>query len=256
MKRIAALLLSLCLLALCGCSRKPQAAILCINEAEAASQAMCEQHPSLIYTVAGSDRAAIQQLDSDAGQFALVTRRGMEDALAGTNGYIEKTTAKRVCDVVLSAFYILSTDGEVNDWSKSTRVVIVGDKDGFGDQLAQQVLSCALYGTVRYMDTNEALTALREKKADAVMGMMYISDPAFEKAMKKIKGVTLEMLPAGLVSVKLPDDSMVEYTLAIGQSSMSTYAVMGTLACAPSMSEDEISEAYKAAEQAGIVETN
>lgn len=256
MKRIAALLLSLCLLALCGCSRKPQAAILCISEAQAASQAMCEQHPSLVYTLAGSDRAAIQQLDSDAGQFALVTRGGMDDALAAGEGYIEKTTAKRVCDVVLSAFYILSTDGQVSDWSKSTRVVIVGDKDGFGDRMAQQVLSCALYGTVRYMSTDEALSALREKKADAVMGMMYISDPAFEKALKKIKGVTLEMLPAGLVSVKLPDDSMVEYTLTIGQSSMSTYALMGTLACAASVSEEEISAAHKAAEQAGIIAIN
>ena len=160
-KRIAALLLLVCLLALTGCAGRTQTAILCVKKGVVAAQALCESDQTLSYALAEDDAAALQQLESGQCDFALVTAQGWQQAKDA--GY---DAAERLNDVTLAQFVILSRAGGTAQWGRNTRVVIVGAAEADGDVLARQVLTCALYGTVRNTDWESALSSLRGKRAD------------------------------------------------------------------------------------------
>ncbi len=248
MKRIVALLLLLCLCALSGCGGETRAAILCMKEAEPAARAMCTEARALSYAAADSDMAALQQVESGACEFALVTREGLSALEAGKD-----FSPQRVGEVTLSVFYILSREGAYEKWTKNTRVIIVGERDGYGDILAQQVLSCALYGTVRYMDLGDAMEALSGKRADVVMGMMAPKEARAARALKRIKGLELLDMPESLLSVRLPDASMAEYTLSVGDRAASTYALMGALVRRADLEDGAVDAAADAARKAGLM---
>ena len=79
-KRIAALLLLVCRLALTGCAGRTQTAILCVKKGVVAAQALCESDQTLSYALAEDDAAALQQLESGQCDFALVTAQGWQQA--------------------------------------------------------------------------------------------------------------------------------------------------------------------------------
>lgn len=247
MKRMAALLLLLCLCMLAGCSGAPRAAILCVKEAEPAAQAICGQDGRFSYAVASSDTAALQQLESGLCEFALVTAQGWNNYEAQAD---ETARAVSVSPVELSAFYILSRAGGVAQWSRNTRVVIIGEQDGYGDQMAQQVLSCALHGTVRYMSRDEALDALKGRRADVVMGMMAPQDALADDALGR--GAELLSMPESLITVRLPDDSMEQKELAAGGQSAQSYALKGELVRGESADEPALEAMRKAMQAAGL----
>ena len=236
MKRMAALLLLLCLCMLAGCSGASRAAILCVKEAEPAAQAICGQDGRFSYAVASSDTAALQQLENGLCEFALVTAQGWSDYEAQAD---ETARAASVSPVELSDFYILSKAGGVAQWSRNTRVVIIGDQDGYGDQMAQQVLSCALHGTVRYMSREEALDALKGRRAD-------VADDALGR------GAELLSMPESLITVRLPDDSMEQKELAAGGQSAQSYALKGELVHGESADEPALEAMRKAMQAAGL----
>lgn len=243
MKRMAALLLVLCLCALSGCSGLSRAAILCVKEAEPAAQALCAQDGRFSYAVADSDEAALRQLEAGTCEFALVTARGWE-AWDGQ--------AEDVASVTLAGFYILTRDGTVSQWDRNTRVVIIGQQEGYGDRMAQQVLSCALYGTVRYMGREEALEALSGRRADVVMGMMAPGDALAVAALER--GAALESMPESLITVRLPDESMQARTLTVGEQSAQSYALEGQLVCGAGVDGALLAAAQEAAQAAGLAQ--
>ena len=238
-KRIAALLLLVCLLALTGCAGRTQTAILCVKKGVVAAQALCESDQTLSYALAEDDAAALQQLESGQCDFALVTAQGWQQAKDA--GY---DAAERLNDVTLAQFAILSRAGGTAQWGRNTRVV-----------LARQVLTCALYGTVRNTDWESALSSLRGKRADVVMGLAVPGQKNVEKAFKKVKELELLSMPESLVSIQLPDDSMKKAKVVFGGQNAESYALYGVLVCAKDADEDERSRVLQAAQEAGLVDS-
>lgn len=249
-KRIAALLLLVCLLALTGCAGRTQTAILCVKKGVVAAQALCESDQTLSYALAEDDAAALQQLESGQCNFALVTVQGWQQAKDA--GY---DAAERLNDVTLAQFAILSRAGGTAQWGRNTRVVIVGAAEADGDVLARQVLTCALYGTVRNTDWESALSSLRGKRADVVMGLAVPGQKNVEKAFKKVKKLELLSMPESLVSIQLPDDSMEKAKVVFGGQNAESYALYGVLVCAKDADEDERSRVLQAAQEAGLVDS-
>ena len=138
---------------------------------------------------------------------------------------------------------------------RNTRVVIVGAAEADGDVLARQVLTCALYGTVRNTDWESALSSLRGKRADVVMGLAVPGQKNVEKAFKKVKELELLSMPESLVSIQLPDDSMEKAKVVFGVQNAESYALYGVLVCAKDADEDERSRVLQAAQEAGLVDS-
>ena len=249
-KRIAALLLLVCLLALTGCAGRTQTAILCVEKAAVAAQALCESDQTLSYALAEGDAAALQQLESGQCDFALVTAQGWQQAKDA--GY---DAAERLTDVTLAQFAILSRAGDTAQWGRNTRIVIVGAAGADGDVLAQQVLTCALYGTVRNTDWDNALSSLRGKRADVVMGLAAPGQQDVEKAFKKVKALELLAMPESLVSIQLPDDSMEKASVTFGGQNAEGYALCGVLVCAKDADEETRSRVLQAVQDAGLADS-
>ena len=140
---------------------------------------------------------------------------------------------KRLNDVTLAQFAILSRAGGTAQWGRNIRVVMVGAAEADGDVLARQVLTCALYGTVRNTDWESALSSLRGKRADVVMGLAVPGQKNMEKAFKKVKELELLSMPESLVSIQLPDDSMEKAKVVFGGQNAESYALYGGRRSAP-----------------------
>lgn len=245
MKKIVALLLLLCLwLTLCSCGRD-RAAILCVAEGAPAGRALAAQDKSLSCALAGSDLAALQQLDAGSCDFALVTAQGLSGA---------QTSAVRAGDVTLAAFCILSRAGGFAEWDVNTRVTVVGEQGGYGDALAQQALTCALHGAVRYLDGQDALRALRRGQTDVVMGLFAPQDASVAALLKAKKDAQLLSMPEGLLGVRLPDPSVEAYTLTVQGHTAQTYALSGALVRTADAEEKMIQRVLDAAGSAGLTE--
>lgn len=243
MKKIVALLLLLCLwMTLCSCGGD-RAAILCVAEGAPAGQALAAQDRSLSCALAVSDLAALQQLDAGSCDFALVTAQGLSGAQTG---------AVQMEDVTLAAFCILSRDGGFSEWDVHTRVTVVGEQGGYGDALAQQALTCALHGAVRYMDGQDALRALRRGQTDVVMGLFAPQDERVAALLKAKKDVQLLSMPEGLLGVKLPDASMEAYALTVQGRTAQTYALCGALVRTADAGEKAAQRVLGAAKDAGL----
>ena len=248
LRRVLALVLALLLaLSLGGCAAPADAAVLCSAEAAPAGRAMAEAGAGLSYAVAEDDAAALQQLTSGQCEFALVTESGAQTW--------QEAGGAASPEAVLAVFAVLSCAGDYGAWDRNTRVVIVGEVGGFGDSLAQQVLTCALYGTVRNTDWESALSSLRGKRADVVMGLAVPGQKNVEKAFKKVKKLELLSMPESLVSIQLPDDSMEKAKVVFGGQNAESYALYGVLVCAKDTDEDERSRVLQAAQEAGLVDS-
>ncbi len=244
MKKIVALLLLLCLgFTLCGCGAD-KAAILCVAQGDCAGQALAAQDGSLSCALADSDLAALQQLDAGACGFALVTEQGLDAA---------QTSAVKMDRVTLAAFCILSRAGAFSQWDRSTRVTVVGEPDGWGAALAEQALTCALHGAVRYADGEEAIRALRSGKTDVVMGLFVPQDEGVDALLRAKKDARLLSMPEELLSVALPDESMEQYALTVQEQTAHTYALRGALVRTADAEEKTARRVREAAQRAGLI---
>ncbi len=241
MKRIVALLLPLVLtVALCGCGGEERAAVLCAYEAACAGDALRAAGKTVSCVYAESDNAALQQLQAGATDCALVTAACDPDASLASD------------KVTLGAFLILSRAGRLSEWDRSTRVTIVGERDGIGAQLAVQALECALYGAVRYEDAQDALEAFSKGKTDVVMGLFAPQDEGVQRALRA-KNAALQPMPEELITVETPNEGMEKRTFSIGDNTVTTYVLPGHLAHAQRDSaEAELARA--AARQAGLMQ--
>ena len=226
LRRVLALVLALLLaLSLGGCAAPADAAVLCSAEAAPAGRAMAEAGAGLSYAVAEDDAAALQQL---------------------TGGAVSP-------EAVLAVFAVLSRAGDYGAWDRNTRVVIVGEAGGFGDSLAQQVLTCALYGSVRYDDLDAALSALERGTADAVLGMIAPQDEGVSRALGRVRNLELLSMPESLIAVRVPDEAVREHALELGGQTAQTYALFGALCTGGAVSTEQEEAAYRAAQEAGIL---
>ena len=234
LRRVLALVLALLLaLSLAGCAAPADAAVLCSAEAAPAGRAMAEAGAGLSYAVAEDDAAALQQLTSGQCEFALVTESGAQTW--------QEAGGAASPEAVLAVFAVLSRAGDYGAWDRNTRVVIVGEAGGFGDSLAQQVLTCALYGSVRYDDLDAALSALERGTADAVLGMIAPQDEGVSRALGRVR------------NLELPDEAVREHALDLGGQTAQTYALFGALCTGGAVSTAQEEAAYRAAQEAGIL---
>lgn len=245
MKRIVALILLVCLcMTVCGCGGRSGAAILCVYEGQPAAQALAGQGENLSWSLASTDVAALQQLDSGACDYALVTQQGFAAV---------ETDAVELEAAILGVFCIVSRADALRTWTVDTRVTVVGEADGYGDQLAQQALTCALHGSVRYMEREAALTALKKGQTDVVMGLFAPQDQALERLLGKKKDAQLLSMPEGLLNVKLPDASMEAYALTLDGQTAQTYALLGVVAARENADKETTQSVLQAARDAGLI---
>lgn len=245
-KRAFALLLALLLAAgLCGCGTKAGVAVLCTSEAAPGGRAMAEAGSGLSYAVAEDDEAALQQLESGQCELALVTAAGAQ-AWSDAGGAVSS-------EATLAVFAVLSRVGDYGEWDRNTRVVIAGAQGGYGDALAQQVLTCALYGSVRYDDLDGALEALQRGTADAVLGMIAPEDAAVARALDRVRNLALLSMPESLIAVRVPDEAVRAHALELGGQTAQTYALFGALCTGRAASAGQEEAAYAAAEEAGVL---
>ena len=245
MKReLLALVLAL-LLGLTGCASGGSAAVLCTSEALPAGQAIAAAGEDLSCAAAESDEAALQQLAGGQCEFTLVTSAGAED-WREAGGAVSPRAA-------LMAFAVLSRAGDYGAWDRSTRVVIVGAQGGYGDRIAQQVLTCALYGSVRYDTSDAALEALRRGTADAVLGLFPPQDAGVTEALTRVRDCALLSLPESLIALRLPDPAMEEGPVAFGEQTAQSCALYGALCTGSTATPEQEEAVYRAAEQAGIL---
>ena len=253
LRRVLALVLALLLaLSLGGCAAPADAAVLCSAEAAPAGRAMAEAGAGLSYAVAEDDAAALQQLTSGQCEFALVTESGAQTW--------QEAGGAASPEAVLAVFAVLSRAGDYGAWDRNTRVVIVGEAGGFGDSLAQQVLTCALYGSVRYDDLDAALSALERGTADAVLGMIAPQDEGVSRALGRVRNLELLSMPESLIAVRVPDEAVRvpdeavrEHALDLGGQTAQTYALFGALCTGGAVSTEQEEAAYRAAQEAGIL---
>ena len=246
LRRVLALVLALLLaLSLGGCAAPADAAVLCSAEAAPAGRAMAEAGAGLSYAVAEDDPAALQQLTSGQCEFALVTESGAKTW--------QEAGGAASPEAVLAVFAVLSRAGDYGAWDRNTRVVIVGEAGGFGDSLAQQVLTCALYGSVRYDDLDAALSALERGTADAVLGMIAPQDEGVSRALGRVRNLELLSMPESLIAVRVPDAAVREHALELGGQTAQTYALFGALCTGGAVSTEQEEAAYRAAQEAGIL---
>ena len=156
-------------------------------------------------------------------------------------------------EAVLAVFALPSRAGDYGAWDRNTRVVIVGEAGGFGDSLAQQVLTCALYGSVRYDDLDAALSALERGTADAVLGMIAPQDGGVSRALGRVRNLELLSMPESLIAVRVPDEAVREHALELGGQTAQTYALFGALCTGGAVSTEQEEAAYRAAQEAGIL---
>lgn len=244
MKRIVALILLVCLsMTICGCGGRSGAAILCVYEGAAAAQALEREDGGISCALADTDKAVLQQLDSGACDYALVTQQGFAAEEIGT---------AQLEDVALGVFCMVSGVGAMSTWTVNTRIAVIGEAENWADQLAQQALTCALHGSVRYMLRDAAWMALKKGQVDVVMGLVSPQDPEMTKLLKKKKYQLLSM-PEGLLNLRLPDASMKAYELSVGEQTAQTYALMGTLAVSDTAEESMTQRIMDAVRGAGLV---
>ncbi len=244
LRRGAALVLALLLaLSLGGCAAPADAAVLCSAEAAPAGRVMAGD--GLSYAVAEDDAAALQQLASGQCEFALVTESGAQ-AWQEAGGAVSP-------EAVLAVFAVLSRAGDYGAWDRNTRVVIVGEAGGFGDALAQQVLTCALYGSVRYDGLDAALSALERGTADAVLGMIAPQDEGASRALGRVRNLELLSMPESLIAVRVPDEAVRAHALELGGQTAQTYALFGALCTGGAASAEQEEAAYRAAQGAGVL---
>ena len=231
MKRIAALLTVLMLLLLCGCSSKPGVSVLCPSELLPSASALCEGEKDFSFAASESDLAAVQQLESGNADCVLLTAIGAET--------LQEEYALDLCwSGGLTQFLILSTKGTISEWTKNTRVVIVGENGNYADFMAQQVLTCAFYGSVRYEDETTAVEMLKDGKADVVMGFFSVQETENQKTLLKIKNLTLESIPETLVTLKLPGEDVEKSTVLFGGITAESVVVPGAMAVSPQLEEE------------------
>lgn len=230
-KRIAAVVLSLLLMLLCGCSAENSASILCIEELLPSARALSKGENGFTYAAAESDLAAVQQLSDGKADCVLLTVPGYE-------ALYERYELDMVWSGGLTQFCILSSAGRLSDWTKNTRVVIVGERGNYADFMAQQVLTCAFYGSLRYEDEQTALEALKSGKVDAVLGFFAVKDAETEKVLLSMKDLSLEPIPDSLVTLNLPGDEVEKANAVLGDKTAKSVVVPGVLVCADGLDEN------------------
>ena len=211
---------------------------------------------------AGNDWSPYALPQPDTGQFWCK----VDEEVCGKVPHVRVNYLPRLCnhcdeapcraaspEAVLAVFAVLSRAGDYGAWDRNTRVVIVGEAGGFGDSLAQQVLTCALYGSVRYDDLDAALSALERGTADAVLGMIAPQDEGVSRVLGRVRNLELLSMPESLIAVRVPDEAVREHALDLGGQTAQTYALFGALCTGGAVSTEQEEAAYRAAQEAGIL---
>jgi len=230
-KRIAAVLLVLISLLLCGCVPEQKASILCTEELLPAAKAFCTEENGISYAATESDLAAVQQLESGTADCVLLTMPGYE-------ALMERYDLDMAWSGGMTQFLILSTAGDIPDWTKNTRVYIVGKHDNYADFMAQQVLTCAFYGSLHYEDEETAVSALQSGKADVVMGFFGVQDVKRNETLLSIKNLSLESIPESLLILNLPDEAVEESAVTLGSMTAQSVVVPGVLVLSEKLDEN------------------
>lgn len=174
--------------------------------------------------------------------------RAMAEAGAGLSYAVAEDDAAALQQLTSGQCeFALVTESGAQTWQEA------GEAGGFGDSLARQVLTCALYGSVRYDNLDAALSALERGTADAVLGMIAPQDEGVSRALGRVRNLELLSMPESLIAVRVPDEAVREHALELDGQTAQTYALFGALCTGGAVSTEQEEAAYRAAQEAGIL---